>query len=162
MASAAQLVNDCLDNDATHKTPKVAQWFLMHPRSHLHCTPTSGSWLNQVERWFGKITEQRIRRGVFKSVDELITAIDDYIAAHNQNPKPFVWTARFFAVFGGMEIGQPAGRKSIAQRFIAGSGRTRGSSPGGTTGIMPSLRPGQTVGAFVPAGLSGGRLQAQR
>lgn len=82
-----------LDNYAPHKTPKVAQWFRKHPRYHLHFTPTSGSWLNQVERWFGKITEQRIRRGVFKSVDELITAIDDYIAANNQNPKPFVWTA---------------------------------------------------------------------
>ena len=82
-----------LDNYATHKTPKVARWFRKHPRYHLHFTPTSGSWLNQVERWFGKITEQRIRRGVFKSVDELIAAIDDYIAAHNQNPKPFVWTA---------------------------------------------------------------------
>jgi transposase len=82
-----------LDNYATHKTPKVAAWFRKHPRYHLHFTPTSGSWLNQVERWFGKITEQRIRRGAFKSVDELITAIDDYIAANNQNPKPFVWTA---------------------------------------------------------------------
>jgi transposase len=82
-----------LDNYATHKTPKVARWFKKHPRYHLHFTPTSGSWLNQVERWLGKITGQRIRRGVFKSVDELITAIDDYIAAHNQNPKPFVWTA---------------------------------------------------------------------
>jgi len=82
-----------LDNYATHKTPKVATWFRKHPRYHLHFTPTSGSWLNQVERWFGKITEQRIRRGAFKSVDELITAIDDYIAANNRTPKPFVWTA---------------------------------------------------------------------
>ncbi len=82
-----------LDNYATHKTPKVAAWFRKRPRYHLHFTPTSGSWLNQVERWFGKITEQRIRRGVFKSVDELIAAIDDYIDANNKNPKPFVWTA---------------------------------------------------------------------
>jgi transposase len=82
-----------LDNYATHKTPKVATWFRKHPRYHLHFTPTSGSWLNQVERWFGKITQQRIRRGAFKSVDELITAIDDYIAANNRTPKPFVWTA---------------------------------------------------------------------
>ncbi len=82
-----------LDNYATHKTPKVAAWFQKHPRYHLHFTPTSSSWLNQVERWFAKITEQRIRRGVFKSVDQLITAIDDYIAAHNRSPKPFVWTA---------------------------------------------------------------------
>ena len=82
-----------LDNDATHKPPKVAAWFRKHPRYHLHFTPTSGSWLNQVERWFAKITEQRIRRGVFKSVDELIAAIDDYIAANHRAPKPFVWTA---------------------------------------------------------------------
>ncbi len=82
-----------LDNYATHKTPKVAAWFKKRPRYHLHFTPTSSSWLNQVERWFAKITEQRIRRGVFKSVDELITAIDDYIAANNRAPKPFVWTA---------------------------------------------------------------------
>ena len=82
-----------LDNYATHKTPKVAAWFKKHPRYHLHFTPTSSSWLNQVERWFAKITQQRIRRGVFKSVDELIRAIDDYIAANNRAPKPFVWTA---------------------------------------------------------------------
>ena len=82
-----------LDNYATHKTPKVAAWFQKRPRYHLHFTPTSSSWLNQVERWFAKITEQRIRRGVFKSVDELIKAIDDYIAANNRSPKPFVWAA---------------------------------------------------------------------
>ena len=82
-----------LDNYATHKVPKVATWFKQHPRYHLHFTPTSGSWLNQVERWFAKITEQRIRRGAFRSVDELIAAIDGYIAANNRAPKPFVWTA---------------------------------------------------------------------
>ena len=82
-----------LDNYATHKAPKVAAWFKKRPRYHWHFTPTSSSWLNQVERWFARITEQRIRRGVFKSVDELITAIDDYIAANHRAPKPFVWTA---------------------------------------------------------------------
>jgi transposase len=82
-----------LDNYATHKVPRVAAWFRRHPRCHLHFTPTSGSWLNQVERWFAKISEQRIRRGVFRSVDQLIAAIDDYIAAHNRDPKPFIWTA---------------------------------------------------------------------
>jgi len=81
-----------LDNYATHKTPKVAAWLKKRPRYHLHFTPTSSSWLNQVERWFAKITEQRIRRGVFRSVDELIIAIDDYIAEHNKAPKPFAWT----------------------------------------------------------------------
>jgi len=82
-----------LDNYATHKTPKVAAWLKKRPRYHLHFTPTSSSWLNQVERWFARITEQRIRRGVFKSVDELIAAIDDYIAEHNRRPKPFFWIA---------------------------------------------------------------------
>lgn len=91
--SAALDIHLVLDNYATHKTPKVAAWFKKRPRYHLHFTPTSGSWLNQVERWFGKITEQRIRRGVFQNVDELIAAIDDYIAANNRDPKPFVWTA---------------------------------------------------------------------
>jgi transposase len=82
-----------LNNYATHKTPKVAAWFKKRPRFQLHFTPTSGSWLIQVERWFGKITEQRIRRGVFKSVDELIVAIDEYIEANNKDPKPLIWTA---------------------------------------------------------------------
>jgi len=82
-----------LDNYATHKTPKVAAWLKKRPRYHLHFTPTSASWLNQIERWFAKITEERIRRGVFKSVDDLIIAIDDYIVQHNREPKPFIWTA---------------------------------------------------------------------
>jgi hypothetical protein len=64
----------------------------MHPRFHLHFTPTSASWLNQVERFFGLITQQRIRRGVFTSVAELETAIHDYLEHHNAHPKPFVWT----------------------------------------------------------------------
>lgn len=82
-----------LDNYATHKTPKVAAWFQKRPRYHRHFTPTSSSRLNQVERWFAKITAQRIRRGVFTNVDDLSVAIDDYIAANNANPKPFIWTA---------------------------------------------------------------------
>ncbi len=82
-----------LDNDATHKTPKVAARFQQRPRYHLHFTPTSRSWLNQAERWFAKITEPRIRRGVFKSVDALIAAMTHYLAANNRSPIPFVWTA---------------------------------------------------------------------
>jgi transposase len=82
-----------LDNYATHKTPAVKRWFDRHPEYHLHFTPTSGSWLNQVERFFGKITEKQIRRGVFRSVAALEKAIMEYLAAHNENPKPFVWTA---------------------------------------------------------------------
>jgi transposase len=82
-----------MDNYGTHKTPLVKRWFERHPEYHLHFTPTSGSWLNQVERFFAEITEKQIRRGVFRSVAALEKAIMDYLAAHNENPKPFVWTA---------------------------------------------------------------------
>lgn len=82
------------DNYATHKHPKVKEWLAKHPRFHIHFTPTSASWLNMVERFFRDLTVQRLRRGVFRSVPELITAIKEYIAVHNKNPKPFVWTAK--------------------------------------------------------------------
>ncbi len=82
-----------VDNYATHKHPKVKRWLARHPRFHLHFTPTSASWLNMVERFFRDLTEKRLRRGVFKSVPELTTAIGDYIRKHNASPKPFVWTA---------------------------------------------------------------------
>jgi transposase len=80
------------DNYATHKHPNVKAWLEKHPRFHLHFTPTSASWLNQVERFFGLITEDRIRRGVFTSVSELEAAIQEYLDHHNADPKPFVWT----------------------------------------------------------------------
>jgi transposase len=86
-------VHVVLDNYATHKTAAVKRWFLRHPEYHLHFTPTSSSWLNQVERFFARITEQRIRRGVFTSVPQLERAIADYLAEHNKDPKPFAWTA---------------------------------------------------------------------
>ena len=82
-----------LDNYATHKTDAVKKWFLKHPRYHAHFTPTSASWLNVVERFFGELTQKRIRRGSFNSVAELKTAITEYVEHHNQNPKPFTWTA---------------------------------------------------------------------
>jgi len=82
-----------LDNYATHKHPEVAKWLAKHPRFHLHFTPTSSSWLNLVERWFRDITDKAIRRGVFASVPDLIAAIEAYLDAHNDNPKPLVWTA---------------------------------------------------------------------
>ena len=81
------------DNYATHKHPKVLAWLNRHPRFHMHFTPTSSSWLNLVERWFREITDKRIRRGVFHSVDQLIGAITEYIEKHNQQPEAFVWTA---------------------------------------------------------------------
>jgi transposase len=83
-----------VDNYATHKHPAVKNWLKRHARFHLHFTPTSASWLNWVERWFGEITRKRIRRGSFKSVRDLIAAIEDFIRHHNENPKPFVWTKR--------------------------------------------------------------------
>ncbi len=80
------------DNYATHKHPVVQNWLDKHPRFHMHFTPTSASWLNMVERFFRDITTDRLRRRVFTSVPELIEAIDKYIAHHNINPKPFIWT----------------------------------------------------------------------
>jgi len=82
------------DNYATHKHPNVKAWLKKHPRFHIHFTPTSASWLNMVERFFRSITVDRLRRGVFRSVVELKEAIRDYIAAYNDCPKPFVWTAK--------------------------------------------------------------------
>jgi transposase len=81
------------DNYGTHKHPNVKKWLAKHPRFHLHFTPTSSSWLNLVERWFRELTDKAIRRGVFHSVNDLITAIEDYLKANNDNPEPFVWTA---------------------------------------------------------------------
>ncbi len=81
------------DNYATHKHPNVQKWLEKHPRFNMHFTPTSASWLNMVERFFRDISENRLRRGVFSSVPELVTAIDEYVAHHNVKPKPFIWTA---------------------------------------------------------------------
>jgi transposase len=80
------------DNYATHKHPAVQEWLGKHPRFNMHFTPTSASWLNMVERFFRDISENRLRRGVFTSVPELVTAIDEYVAHHNIDPKPFIWT----------------------------------------------------------------------
>ena len=81
------------DNYATHKHPAVQRWLKRHPRFHIHFTPTSSSWLNMVERFFRDLTENRLRRGVFRSVLELIQALDDFVDKHNESPKPFIWTA---------------------------------------------------------------------
>ena len=82
-----------LDNYATHKHLQVTKWLAKHPRFHLHFTPTSSSWLNLVERFFGKLTDKAIRRGVFHSVPDLIAAIEHYLDNNNTNPQPFIWTA---------------------------------------------------------------------
>jgi len=80
-----------MDNYGTHKTDAIKRWLAARPRFHVHFTPTSASWLNQVERWFSTLTERALRRGVFRSVAELEKAIHDYIAATNADPKPFRW-----------------------------------------------------------------------
>lgn len=99
----AQEVHVVLDNYGTHKTPKVIRWFARHPRYHLHFTPTSGSWINQVERWFAELTEKRIRRGSFLSVASLEKAIREYLDHYNENPKPFVWTADADLILGKIQ-----------------------------------------------------------
>jgi len=82
------------DNYATHKHPRVQKWLGRHPRFHVYFTPTSSSWLNMVERFFRDLTQNQLRRGIFRDVEELIVAIGRYIDKHNDNPKPFVWTAK--------------------------------------------------------------------
>jgi putative transposase len=90
----AQLdVHLVVDNYATYKHPKVRTWLAQRPRFHMHYTPTYSSWLNQVERWFGLITQRAIRRGSFRSVKELVQKIDDFVHHYNRKQRPFVWTA---------------------------------------------------------------------
>jgi transposase len=80
-----------MDNYGTHKSPTVKAWFARHPRYHLHFTPTSGSWLNLVERWFAILSQRQIKRGSHRSTLELENAIRHFLDVHNQDPKPFVW-----------------------------------------------------------------------
>jgi transposase len=87
------------DNLSTHKTPTIARWFTAHPRFHLHFTPTSSSWLNQVERWFGLLTDKALRRGVHKSVPALEKDIRAWITTWNANPRPFTWTKTADEIF---------------------------------------------------------------
>ena len=82
-----------MDNYGTHKHPRIQSWLRRNPRFIPHFVPTSSSWLNLVERWFGELTGKRIRRGVFVSVEDLKKAIEEFLAAWNTDPKPFVWTA---------------------------------------------------------------------
>ena len=81
-----------LDNLSTHKTPAIKRWFARRPRFHLHFTPTSASWINLVERWFGLLTERQLRRGTHRSTRQLEDAIKEFLDVHNAAPKPFVWT----------------------------------------------------------------------
>jgi len=82
------------DNYATHKHERVQRWLEKHERFHVRFTPTSASWLNMIERFFRDLTSNQIRRGIFQDLEQLITAIGNYIDHHNKNPKPFIWTAK--------------------------------------------------------------------
>ena len=97
-----------LDNYATHNHPNVKAWLNKHPRFELHFTPTASSWLNMIERWFGKLTDKAIRRGVFHSVPDLITAIEAYLEASNDNPQPFIWTATAEQILAKVRRGRVA------------------------------------------------------
>ena len=91
---AEKQIHMIVDNYSTHKHAKVQLWLSRHPRFHVHFTPTGCSWLNMVQRFFRDLTQNRLRRGVFHDIEELIMAIGDYIDKHNDNPKPFIWTAK--------------------------------------------------------------------
>ena len=91
------------DNYATHKHHKVRAWLARHVRFHIHYTPTYASWLNQVERWFGLITQQAIRRGSFRSVRELVRTIDNFVTRYNASSRPFIWTATADSIINKLE-----------------------------------------------------------
>ncbi len=93
-----------LDNYGTHKTAMIHDWLAGQPRFHLHFTPTSASWINQVERWFAALTEQQIRRGTHRSTEELEQAIKEYLRVHNENPKPFIWTKSADQILESLKI----------------------------------------------------------
>jgi transposase len=115
-------VHVVMDNDGTHKHPKVRDWFVRHPEFVPHFTPTSASWLNQVERFFAPITEKRIRRGAFRSVEELEQAIDSYLQTHNTQPKPFVWTKDADLILRKVQ--------KVAERFAPPENQKRTSDSG--------------------------------
>lgn len=104
-----------LDNYGTHSHPDVEAWLAKHPRFHLHFTPTSSSWLNLVERWFRDLTDKRLRRGSFNSVADLIAAIEEYLTIHNEDPKPFVWTATADSILAKVRRGRVALQKVVSQ-----------------------------------------------
>jgi len=92
-----------LDNYCTRKHKKVKEWLIRNPRFHFHFIPTYSSWLNQVERWFGLVTDKAIRRGSFTSVKQLVEKIEEYKEAYNESCKPFVWTATSEEIFAKLE-----------------------------------------------------------
>ena len=91
-----------MDNYSTHKSPIIRNWFAKRPRYHVHFTPTYGSWINQVERWFSLLTQRQIKRGTHRSVRALETAIKEFLDTHNDEPKPFIWTKSADAILASI------------------------------------------------------------
>ena len=104
---AGKVIHAIMDNYATHKHPEVLAWLADNPRWTFHFTPTSCSWLNAVEGFFSKLTRQALRRGVFRSVDDLVATIERYIAQANDDPKPFVWTASATSIMAKLRMHHP-------------------------------------------------------
>ncbi len=96
-------VHIVVHNYATHQHPRVKRWLAMRPRFHVHFTPTYASWLNQVEIWLNRITQQAIRRGTFQSVKELVAKIDQFVHSSNRQAQPFVWTATAESILAKIE-----------------------------------------------------------
>ena len=113
-----------LDNYGTHTHPKVEEWFAAHRRHHRHFVPTSASWLNLVERWLAEITRKRIRRGTFRSVADLIRAIEAYVTHHNRHAEPFVWTATVSTILRKVRHC----KEVVRDRTLAGTRRISGGS----------------------------------
>ena len=115
-------VHVVLDNLSTHKTPAAHRWFLRHPRFHVHFTPTYSSWLNQVERWFALLEQKALKRGVHRSTSELEKAIYEFIAASNDEPRPYLWTKSADDILANL--------RRFCGRTLESQGRLRTSDPG--------------------------------
>ncbi len=146
--TAAELdLHVVLDDLSAHKSPEVKRWLQRHPRFHFHFTPTSSSWLNLVERWFGEITRKRIRRGVFKSLGDLVAAIEAYLLHNNAHPTPFTWTKDADTILAKIDHckasaqalyeghGGRRGRASVAGAVPVPEQRSRGPKPGAVQGL---------------------------
>ena len=129
-----KVIHAIVDNYATHKHPKVRQWLARHPRWTFHFTPTSASWLNAVEGFFAKLTRQRLKRGVFRSVVDLQFAINCFVADTNADPKPFVWTADPKRVLAAVKRGKQTLEVSPLAMFE--------DVPEELTRVMRDMRPG--------------------
>ena len=114
-----------VDNSSTHKTSSIQRWLVRHPRFTLHFTPTYGSWLNLVERWFAELTTKWIKRGTHRSVRDLVASIRSWIANWNDNPKPFVWHKSADEILDGLA---PYASRSTTQVTSGGRARRRASA----------------------------------